>query len=128
MALEATGEIRQFDELLVSPTVAHLNGEDPVKRTWSENGTRRSMTKGAKAMVAACMFPEPTEATERGRGKKAPVTGGFPGVDNRRLAEARTVIAFAPDLVDDVKRGVTSLADAYDKALKAKQQLLDRLT
>ena len=46
-----------------------------VKRIWSENGPRRSMSKGAKAMVAACMFPEKEKG---GRGKKASVKEGFP--------------------------------------------------
>ena len=50
-----------------------------VKRIWSENGPRRSMSKGAKAMVAACMFPEKEKG---GRGKKASVTEGFSGVSS----------------------------------------------
>ena len=89
-----------------------------VKRIWSENGPRRSMSKGAKAMVAACMFPEKEKG---GRGKKASVTEGFSGVSSyKMLSEARTVIALAPDLVDEVKKGQRSLADAYKTAPPSK--------
>jgi hypothetical protein len=45
------------------------------------------MTKGAKAMVAACLFPEKEKG---GRGKKAPVAGTFLDIDQRRISEART--------------------------------------
>ena len=76
------------------------------------------MGKGAKAMIAACLFPEPEKG---GRGKKAPVTGGFTGVDQRRVSEARTVLALAPDLVEEVKAGQTSLADAYKTAQDRKK-------
>jgi hypothetical protein len=36
------------------------------------------------------------------------------------LSEARTVIALAPDLVDEVKKGQRSLADAYKTAPPSK--------
>lgn len=38
-------------------------------------------------MVAACMYPEPEKG---GRGKKAPVTGEFLGINYKMLSEART--------------------------------------
>lgn len=92
-----------------------------LARIWSENGPRRHMSKGAKAMVAACLFPEPTEPTERGRGKKGVVTTRFEGVSKELLSHARTVLALAPDLVPEVKAGQTSLADAYKTAQDRKK-------
>lgn len=67
------------------------------------------MNKGALAMVAACMYPDPEKG---GRGKNSSIMEGFSGVDMRRLSEARTVLELAPDLVEGVKRGDPSLADA----------------
>jgi hypothetical protein len=76
------------------------------------------MDKGALAMVAACMYPDPEKG---GRGKKVCSTQTFPGVDPARLSNARAVLSLAPDLVEDVKRGETSLADAYKTARIARQ-------
>jgi ParB-like nuclease domain len=103
----------------VEPTVQQLNGEDPVKRIWSENGPRRDMSKGAKAMVAACLFPEPEPGK---RNDLLNNSTGEPGIDKASLSRARTVLALAPDLVDGVKAGHQSLADAYKTALDARRR------
>lgn len=87
-----------------------------LARIWSLNGSRRHQSKGSLAMVAATIYPEPTKATDRGRGNKCSVTEHFEGVPRRALSEARTVLVLAPDLVEDVKNGA-SLADAYETAL-----------
>jgi ParB-like nuclease family protein len=49
----------------VTPDVKIITVEDPIRRIWSENGQRRNMTKGARAMVAACIFSK----TEQGKRK-----------------------------------------------------------
>jgi hypothetical protein len=56
----------------------------------------------AIAMVVAKAYPEQEEGW---RGKKSPVTGRFPIVKQQCLAEARTVVEFAPDLADAVLAG-----------------------
>jgi len=58
------------------------------------------------------IFPD-SEKGGRGKkssGTKAAETAGF---SYRRLAEARTVLQYAPDLADNVLTGSTSLDDAY---------------
>jgi hypothetical protein len=83
-----------------------------LARIWSENGPRRHMSKGAKAMVAARLFPEPEQ------GKRTTCLDiKQVGVSKTAISQARTVLALAPDLVDEVKTGQTSLADAYKQAL-----------
>jgi hypothetical protein len=54
---------------------------------------RRHMTKSAKAMVAACMFPE------KEQGKRTTCINLIQvGVSKQSLSHARAVIEFAPDL------------------------------
>jgi hypothetical protein len=73
------------------------------------NMARRQMTKGALAMVAAKAFPDPEE---RGRGKKAIAAIGFPMVTKNNLSHARAVLAYAPELADQVIAGTKSPVDA----------------
>jgi hypothetical protein len=58
---------------------------------------RRHLDESQRAMVAACLFPEPAAPTERGRGKKGVVATRFDGVPKESLSHARTVIALAPE-------------------------------
>lgn len=76
------------------------------------------MTKGQLAMVAAKAFPK--AATTKRRGSCA-VKEHFPTVDSGRLAKARTVLAYVPELVDQVIAGTKSLDAAYDKARNRKK-------
>ncbi len=66
------------------------------------------MTKGQRAMAVAMLSPEPEDASERGkkggRGKKAPTNGEVSGVNSQRLADARTVLAYSPELAEAVMR------------------------
>jgi hypothetical protein len=76
------------------------------------------MTKGQLAMVAAKAYPAPEPG---GRGKKSSAAEKFPMVASGRLSEARTILLYAPDLADEVIRGVTSLEHAYDEASSRRQ-------
>jgi len=75
------------------------------------------MTKGQLAMLAAKAFPE--AATTKRRGCCA-AKEQFPMVDSGRLAKARTVLAYAPELVDQVIAGTKSLDAAYHEARNRK--------
>jgi hypothetical protein len=68
------------------------------------------MSKGAKAMVA-CLFPEP----EQGK-RETCLDLKQVAVSKAAISQARTIIRCAPDLVEEVKTGHQSLAEAYDKA------------
>jgi hypothetical protein len=75
---------------------------------------RRHMTAGQRAMVAAKLYPEPD--AKGSRGKKGCVAQQFPMVDKGALARARAVLTHAPDLVDGVLGGSSSLDKAADAA------------
>lgn len=57
------------------------------------------MTKGQRAMAVAKIYPEPEKG---GRGKNAVVTTEFSA---SHLSHARTVLQWAPELVDAVLAG-----------------------
>ena len=79
---------RACEMVSVEPATVMLNGEDPVAYVWSMNGPRRDMSKGAKAMCYAKLFPEATN--KGGRGKKTIVSGN--SFDAAALSKARTVL------------------------------------
>ena len=100
----------------VTPTVENITGEDLIMRLWSENGQRRDLSKGAKAMVAACIFSRPEQGKRKTSLKIKEV-----GVNAGSLSQARTVIRYAPELVDEVKAGQRSLMEAYKIACVRKK-------
>ncbi len=79
-------------------------------------------------MAMAIIHPEPEKG---GRGKKSSVTEGF--ISSERLSLARTLIAHAADLADNVLAGTTSLDAAYEvarerkNAAASKQAQIDKL-
>jgi hypothetical protein len=79
---------------------------------------RRNLSKGQQAMALAKIYPE---AEKGGRGKnvasrKAAETSGFSA---RRLAQARSVLAYSPALAAEVLKGTSTL----DAALENRQKL-----
>jgi len=77
------------------------------------------MTNGQLAMVVAKAFPK--AATTKRRGSCA-AKEQFPMVDSGRLAKARMVLAYAPELVGQVIAVTKSLDAAYDKARNRKKR------
>ena len=75
------------------------------------------MTNGQLAMVVAKAFPK--AATTKRRGCCA-AKEQFPMVDSGRLAKARTVLAYAPEMVGQVIAGTKSLDAAYHEARNRK--------
>jgi len=78
---------------------------------------KQNMTNGQLAMVAAKAFPEAATTKRRG---SCPAKEQFPIVDSGRLAKARTVLAYAPELVGQVIAGTKSLDAAYHEARNRK--------
>jgi hypothetical protein len=99
----------------IEPTVRRLNGEDPTAYVVSENLRRRHMTKGQRAMATAMIYPEPEKG---GRGKKR-VEKTSEVFSNKLLSQARTVLAYTPELAKQVLDGLP-LAEAYEKAIEVK--------
>jgi hypothetical protein len=97
----------------VEPTYTQLNGQDPVAFIFSVNAARRQMMRGAFAMIAAKACPE---LAKGGRGQKGVAATTFPMVSPDKLAHARKVLVFAPELADAVIASTTSLDTAYKEA------------
>ena len=116
--IDGRNRLRACEAAKVTPRFVALNGADASAFILSANIARRQMTKGALAMVVAKAYPEPASG---GRGKNSPVTGRFPMIGQQRLSEARTVVQWAPELVDAVIEGGRSL----DEALRVAKQRKD---
>ncbi|MET4017760.1 hypothetical protein ACVWXQ_003019 [Bradyrhizobium sp. S3.14.4] len=99
----------------VEPRFAELNGHDPKAFILSSNIARRHMTAGQRAMAYARIYP--TQGT-RGRGNKIPKFGEFTGVTSQRVADARLILEWAPDLVDNVQNGSTIISEGVKEAKK----------
>jgi hypothetical protein len=61
-------------------------------------------------MLIAMLYPDPEKG---GRGKNSKLNLEFSGM---RLSQARTVLRYAPDLLDPVRSGAISLNNAYEEA------------
>lgn len=102
----------------IEPQVVDLNGLDPVRYIVSANINRRNLTKGQRAMALARLYPEPEKG---GRGKtNSLLSKEFSGA---RISQARTVLAWSPQVAAAVLAGTKSLNDAYGEALKAREDL-----
>ncbi|MPZ66195.1 MAG: plasmid replication/partition related protein [Pseudonocardiaceae bacterium] len=97
----------------VEPDFVTYDGEDPDGYALTVNITRRHLTKGQQAMIAArasavCDKPLSTLAREN-------------DVSKSRVTYAKVVLDHAPDLVEQVVSGAESLDAAYKKAQENKQ-------
>jgi hypothetical protein len=102
----------------VEPTFQTFEGDDPVAYIIGINVARRHLSKGQQAMSVAKIYPEPDKGG-RGKVKNLKETLGF---STMRLSQARTVLRFAPELVDLVLDGSKGLDEAYKKACERKEQ------
>lgn len=102
----------------VAPHTDRLNGQDPVAYIWSANAKRRNVTKGQLAMVQA-----KTVGLGYGKGKLqiCNFEDDSPSTAETRLSRARTVVAHAPKLADQVIAGSLTLDAAYKDACAAKK-------
>lgn len=105
--LDGRNRLAACQQAGVKPTVVLYEGNDPDGYAYTVNATRRSLTKGQKAMIAA----QVTERYSRSTSTE---------VSKQRLSYARTVLTHAPDLVEAVVSGATSLNDAYKTARERK--------
>lgn len=89
----------------VEPSFTDYDGDDPDGYALAVNIARRHMTKGQQAMVAA-------RAALASKGTKASAAKAA-GVSAGRVAQAATVLEFAPELADPIVAGATGLDEAY---------------
>ena len=104
----------------IEPRFERLNGEDPKAFIVSANLARRDMTKSQKAIALAMHYPEP-DKPGRGRKGKALETSGF---SRQRLGQARTILAYSPDIA----RAVLAGSQLFDKALEEVKAEQSKLT
>jgi ParB/RepB/Spo0J family partition protein len=98
----------------VKPDFVTYEGDDPDGYALSVNIQRRNLTKGQQAMVAARALKVSETNTSHGSVAKAI------GTSRARIAQAATVLEFAPDLADAVVAGALGLDKAYETARERK--------
>ena len=91
----------------IEPQTRELNGEDPTAFVLSANVHRRNLTPGQRAMAVAMLRPKPEKVH---RGKKGSRNGNLSEAPSNRVAEARAVLAYSPELAQAVMRGEKPLA------------------
>jgi len=92
----------------IEPAFTTYNGNDPEGYAIAVNVERRSLSQGQKAIIIA-------------RANKRYRRNTFSEVSKQRVSHARTVLEYAPDLVDAVVSGARSLDEAYKIAQQRKQ-------
>lgn len=95
----------------VEPTFVYLNNEDPRGIVASANVARRNMKQGQLAMAVAMIYPEP-DKPGRGHKGKAEETSGF---SQKRLAQARQVLAYSKAWAHEVLMDRMGLDEALDR-------------
>lgn len=96
----------------VDPVFVTYDGKDPDGYALTVNLSRRHLSKGQAAMIAAKACPE--------TGQTARQAGAQIGVSKSRIAQASVVLEWAPALAAPVIAGATSLDIAYKTACESK--------
>lgn len=99
----------------VDPIIEEFTGPDVKAFIVSANINRRHMTKAARAMAVAMMYPESRQ------GRRSDIDGTSSiieevGIASGYLSQARTVLRESHALAEQVLSGTVSLAEAYEKA------------
>lgn len=92
----------------IEPETRALNGEDPTAFVLSANIHRRHMTKGQRAMAVAKVLETNTISVSAAARES--------NLNRTRVAQANTVLRYAPDHADSVLSGAVSLDEAYRTA------------
>jgi ParB-like chromosome segregation protein Spo0J len=97
-----------------------FQSDEAIRAFVKSRSERRDLTKGQRAMGVALLFPDP-EKGGRGKKGKAAETADF---SQKRLREARQVLAYSYHLALAVRDGTESL-DAALATVAAERQKLD---
>jgi ParB-like chromosome segregation protein Spo0J len=115
--LDGRNRLRACQAAGLKPLAAIYAGTDPDAFALSVNIDRRHLSKGQRAMIAAKACLE-TKQTVRDLAART-------GMNVGRIGQASTVIQHAPEMVDAVISGATSLDEAYAEARARKQAQAD---
>ena len=113
--LDGRNRLRACVAAGLKPIAVLYDGGDADAFALSVNIDRRHLSKGQRAMIAARAmgdFETKSVASQT-------------GISAGRIAYARTVLNFAPELADSVVSGATSLDEAYKQARERKQEQAD---
>jgi hypothetical protein len=100
----------------VEPRIEELDGQDPIAYIISNNITRRHLTKGQRAMAIAKIYPDAATLKRKGAGSLQTKEHTNAGT----ISQARTVLAWLPQVADAVLAGAKSLGEAYAEAQAVK--------
>lgn len=105
-----------------SPDIIEIELADSVAYILSKNVTRRHLSKGQAAMVAAAAQNFSEKRSNQGERSAAAAAAG---VSAPRLSFAIAVLRHAPDLVGQVLSGAKELNEAYRTAMERKRAAAD---
>ena len=124
--IDGRNRLAACERAKVKPKFVRLNGEDPVKYILSANVARRQMTKAQIAITLGRVRLLDSNNTQQ------EAVSEF-GISRAAIAQAETVIHFAPGLADQVVDKGLSFDSAYEQArairaaAKDNQKKLERL-
>lgn len=113
--LDGRNRLRACVAAGLKPVAVLYDGGDADAFALSVNIDRRHLSKGQRAMIAARAMGD---LETKSIAEQIGMTAG-------RVAQARTVLNFAPELADSVVSGATSLDEAYKQARERKQEQAD---
>lgn len=113
--LDGRNRLRACVAAGLKPIAVLYDGGDADAFALSVNIDRRHLSKGQRAMIAARAMGD---LETKSIAEQIGMTAG-------RVAQARTVLNFAPELADSVVSGATSLDEAYKQARERKQEQAD---
>lgn len=121
MLVDGRNRLRACEIAKVEPRfeVQQFDDDNAVKAFVADKCEHRNISKGQKAMLLALLYPEP-EKGGRGNKGKASETAGFSAT---RLKQARTVLAFSPELALAVRDGTKKLDEALVEVKTARDAL-----
>jgi len=121
MLVDGRNRLRACEIAGVEPRfeTIEFENDDAVKAFVADKSEHRNLTKGQQAMRMALLYPEPDK---RGRGNKgkAAETADF---SQRRLPEARAVLAYSRELALAVRDGTKKLDEALAEVKAARDSL-----
>lgn len=123
LILDGRNRAKACAELGIEPETVTYEGDDLAEYVIDVNGVRRHMSTGARAMADALVLAEDGRR-KGGRWRRGSVDIGsssnIESVWRKAIAQAGTVLDFAPDLAPAVVSGEMTLHNAYNEAQRVR--------
>src|SRR3974390_2485555 len=112
--IDGRNRLRACEIAGVAPTFERLHPDiDPIAFILSNNVNRRHLNKGQQAILKAWAYPNPEP------GKRNDLNGTSvetTQVNTAVLAQARVIVKWRPDLVEDILSGAQVFSKAFEEA------------